>query len=330
MYLGIDVGSITTKVVLTDGEDRVIAHAYLRNAGKPIAAIQEGIRRITRQAGNPLSIEGVGATGSARHLAAYLVGADVVKNEITAHALAVIDYVPDAKTIIEIGGQDSKIIILREQVVVDFAMNTVCAAGTGSFLDQQASRLGISIEDFGGRALRSRNRVRIAGRCTVFAETDMIHKQQLGYQIEDIIAGLSDSLVKNYLNNVSRGKEILPPVVFQGGVAANKGIRQAFERELGVEIIVPPHFDLMGAIGAAKLARRAEPSKTCFKGVEVAQWNFSTRSFECDGCGNACDVMELVAEGEVVACWGDTCGKHSDAFESTHEEGRVEIRSERG
>jgi predicted CoA-substrate-specific enzyme activase len=330
VYLGIDVGSITTKVVLTDGEDRVIAHAYLRNAGKPIAAIQEGIRRITRQAGNPLSIEGVGTTGSARHLAAYLVGADVVKNEITAHAVAVIDYVPHAKTIIEIGGQDSKIIILREQVVVDFAMNTVCAAGTGSFLDQQASRLGISIEDFGGQALQSRNRVRIAGRCTVFAETDMIHKQQLGYQIEDIIAGLCDSLVKNYLNNVSRGKEILPPVVFQGGVAANKGIRQAFERELGMEIIVPPHFDLMGAIGAAKLARRAEPSKTCFKGVEVAQWNFSTRSFECDGCGNTCDVMELIAEGEVVACWGDTCGKHSDAFEGTHEEGRVEIRSERG
>jgi predicted CoA-substrate-specific enzyme activase len=330
VYLGIDVGSITTKVVLTDGEDRVIAHAYLRNAGKPIAAIQEGIRRITRQAGNPLSIEGVGTTGSARHLAAYLVGADVVKNEITAHAVAVIDYVPDAKTIIEIGGQDSKIIILREQVVVDFAMNTVCAAGTGSFLDQQASRLGISIEDFGGRALRSRNRVRIAGRCTVFAETDMIHKQQLGYQIEDIIAGLCDSLVKNYLNNVSRGKEILPPVVFQGGVAANKGIRQAFERELGVEIIVPHHFDLMGAIGAAKLARRSEPSKTCFKGVEVAEWNFSTRSFECDGCGNTCDVMELIAEGEAVACWGDTCGRHSDAFEATRGEGQVEIERDRG
>jgi predicted CoA-substrate-specific enzyme activase len=252
-----------------------------------------------------------------------------VKNEITAHAVAVIDYVPDAKTIIEIGGQDSKIIILREQVVVDFAMNTVCAAGTGSFLDQQASRLGISIEDFGDWALRSRDRVRIAGRCTVFAETDMIHKQQLGYQIEDIIAGLCDSLVKNYLNNVSRGKEILPPVVFQGGVAANRGIRQALERELGLEVVVPPHFDLMGAIGAAKLVRRARSSKTCFKGVEVAQWNFSTRSFECDGCGNTCDVMELIAEGKAVACWGDTCGKHSDAFEGAHEEGRVAIRSER-
>jgi len=330
MYLGIDVGSITTKVVLTGAEDRVVAHVYLRNAGKPITAIQEGIKSIVNQAGNPIPINGVGTTGSARHLAAYLVGADVVKNEITAHAVAVIDYVPDVKTIIEIGGQDSKIIILREHVVVDFAMNTVCAAGTGSFLDQQAARLGISIEDFGGRALRSRNRVRIAGRCTVFAETDMIHKQQLGYQTEDIIAGLCDSLVKNYLNNVSRGKEILPPIVFQGGVAANEGIRQALERELGLEIIIPPHFDLMGAIGAAKLAKRAEPSKTLFKGFEVAHWHCSTRSFECDGCGNTCDVMELVAEGETVACWGDTCGRYSDTFKGTHEEGRDVVSPNHG
>jgi predicted CoA-substrate-specific enzyme activase len=330
VYLGIDVGSITTKVVLTDGEDGVIAHAYLRNAGKPIAAIQEGMKGIIQQAGNPLPIEAVGTTGSARHLAAYLVGADVVKNEITAHAVAVIDHIPDVKTIIEIGGQDSKIIILREHVVVDFAMNTVCAAGTGSFLDQQAGRLGISIEDFGDRALRSRNRVRIAGRCTVFAETDMIHKQQLGYDTADIIAGLCDSLVKNYLNNVSRGKEILPPIVFQGGVAANKGIRQAFERELGMEIIVPPHFDLMGAIGAAKLARRARPSKTLFKGLEVAHWHFSTRSFECDGCGNTCDVMELVTAGETVACWGDTCGRYSDTFRGIHGESRDGVGSDHG
>lgn len=330
MYLGIDVGSITTKIVLTDGEDRLIAHSYLRNAGKPIAAIQEGIRRIIQQAGNPIPIEGVGTTGSARHLAAYLVGADVVKNEITAHAVAVIDYLPDAKTIIEIGGQDSKVIILRDHVVVDFAMNTVCAAGTGSFLDQQASRLGVSIEDFGDLAIRSRNRVRIAGRCTVFAETDMIHKQQLGYEMEDIIAGLCDSLVKNYLNNVARGKDIVPPVVFQGGVAANKGIRQAFERELGLELLIPHHFDLMGAIGAAKLARRAAPSESLFKGLDVARWHFSTRSFECDGCGNTCDVMELLAEGEVVARWGDTCGRHSDAFESPRGEGLREVKPDRG
>ncbi|MCK5551913.1 MAG: 2-hydroxyglutaryl-CoA dehydratase [Deltaproteobacteria bacterium] len=319
-YLGIDVGSVTTKLAVLDEHDELVDCVYLLTQGRPIDMIQEGLREIRKQLPADCDICGVATTGSARYLAGVIVGADLVKNEITAHAVAVIDYVPDVRTIIEIGGQDSKIIIMREHVVVDFAMNTVCAAGTGSFLDQQAARLGISIEEFGDRALRSHNRVRIAGRCTVFAESDMIHKQQLGYQVEDIIAGLCDSLVKNYLNNVSRGKEILPPVVFQGGVAANKGIGQALERELGLEVIIPPHFDLMGAIGAAKLARRAGPLKSLFKGLEVAQWHFSTRSFECDGCGNTCDVMELIAEGKAVARWGDTCGKHSDAFGETHGE----------
>jgi predicted CoA-substrate-specific enzyme activase len=179
MYLGVDVGSITTKAVATDEKDRILAKVYLRNAGRPLEAIKKGLRLIKDQLGNNLKAHGIATTGSARHLAAYLMGADVVKNEITAHAVAVIDFLPDASTIIEIGGQDSKIIILQEGVVVDFAMNTICAAGTGSFLDQQAARLGISVEDFGQMALRAEKKARIAGRCTVFAETDMIHKQQL-------------------------------------------------------------------------------------------------------------------------------------------------------
>jgi predicted CoA-substrate-specific enzyme activase len=236
-YLGIDVGSITTKVVVSE-DNQVLAKAYIRNSGRPIEAIQQGIKEVLVQLGDAVSIEGVATTGSARHLAAYLVGADLIKNEITAHSVAVIDFLPETKTIIEIGGQDSKVIVLRDGVVVDFAMNTVCAAGTGSFLDQQAARLGISIEEFGDFALRANHSVRIAGRCTVFAETDMIHKQQMGHSIEDIVAGLCDSLVKNYLNNVCRGKEILPPVVFQGGVAANRGIQKAIERELETHLII--------------------------------------------------------------------------------------------
>ena len=205
-YLGIDVGSITTKLVVLSESDQVLAKSYIRNIGRPIEAIQQGMEEILSQLGETISIDGVATTGSARHLAAYLVGADLIKNEITAHAISVIDFLPEAKTIIEIGGQDSKVIVLRNGVVVDFAMNTVCAAGTGSFLDQQAARLGISIEAFGDLALQAHHPVRIAGRCTVFAETDMIHKQQMGHSVEDIVAGLCDSLVKNYLNNVCRGK----------------------------------------------------------------------------------------------------------------------------
>jgi predicted CoA-substrate-specific enzyme activase len=265
------------------------------------------MREILAHLGDGISIEGVATTGSARHLAAYLTGADLIKNEITAHSIAVIDLLPGAKTIIEIGGQDSKVIVLRKGVVVDFAMNTVCAAGTGSFLDQQAARLGISIEEFGNLALQATHPVRIAGRCTVFAETDMIHKQQMGQTVEDIVAGLCDSLVKNYLNNVCRGKEILTPIVFQGGVAANRGIQVALERELKTSLMIPEHFDVMGAIGVAKLVKKAKPPQTQFRGFDLPQKSCSTRGFECSECGNQCEVVQLIVDRQVVACWGDLC-----------------------
>jgi predicted CoA-substrate-specific enzyme activase len=313
-YLGIDVGSITTKLVVLDEGDQVLAKVYLRNSGRPLEAIQQGMETIFTQLGHSVPIAGVATTGSARHLAAYLVGADLIKNEITAHSIAVIDMFPEAKTIIEIGGQDSKVIVLREGVVVDFAMNTVCAAGTGSFLDQQAARLGISIEGFGALALRANHPVRIAGRCTVFAETDMIHKQQMGHSVEDIVAGLCDSLVKNYLNNVCRGKEILSPLVFQGGVAANRGIQKAIERELDTSLVIPEHFDVMGAIGAAKLVKRAKPPKTQFRGFDLHQKSCSTRGFECSECGNQCEVVQLLVDHQVVACWGDLCERYRHPF----------------
>lgn len=310
MYLGIDVGSITTKMVVMHEGDEVLAEVYLRNNGRPLEAIQHGLEIISSRLNGKISIAGVATTGSARHLAAYLVGADLVKNEITAHSIAVIDLFPEAKTIFEIGGQDSKVILLRGGVVIDFAMNTVCAAGTGSFLDQQAARLGISIEEFGRLALRAKRPVRVAGRCTVFAETDMIHKQQIGHSVEDIVGGLCDSLVKNYLNNVCRGKEILCPIVFQGGVAANEGIRKALEKELETEMIIPQHFGLMGAIGAAKLVKRAKPLKTRFKGFELVHQPCSTRGFDCGECGNQCEVIELTVDQQVVACWGDLCERY--------------------
>jgi len=309
-YLGIDVGSITTKLVVLSGDDQFLAKSYIRNSGRPIEAIQQGVDEILAQLGETIPIDGVATTGSARHLAAYLVGADLVKNEITAHAVSVIDFLSEAKTVIEIGGQDSKVIVLRNGVVVDFAMNTVCAAGTGSFLDQQATRLGISIEAFGDLALKANHPVRIAGRCTVFAETDMIHKQQIGHSVEDIVAGLCDSLVKNYLNNVCRGKEILSPIVFQGGVAANRGIQRALERELEVSLVIPEHFDVMGAIGAAKLVKKAKPSKTQFRGFDLPRKSCSTRGFDCEECGNQCEVIQLLVDHEVVACWGDLCERY--------------------
>ncbi len=228
-YLGVDVGSVTTKLVALDDCYNVLASLYLRTRGRPIEVVQEGLRDLAQRLdGAAVEIGGVGTTGSGRYLAGVVIGADVIKNEITAHAVATSYFVPGVQTIIEIGGQDSKIIILRDGVAVDFGMNTVCAAGTGAFLDQQAARLSMSIEDVGPMALQSKTPVRIAGRCTVFAESDMIHKQQMGHRAEDILYGLCQAMARNYLNNVGLGKEIRELVAFQGGVAFNKGMIRAF------------------------------------------------------------------------------------------------------
>ncbi|MDH7478998.1 MAG: acyl-CoA dehydratase activase, partial [Syntrophomonadaceae bacterium] len=246
-FLGIDVGSVSTKLVVIDEKDEVLAHLYSRTQGQPVRIIQEGIKYLASELPPGIQIAGAGTTGSARHLAGAMIGADIIKNEITTHAVATSRFLPGVQTILEIGGQDSKIIILRDGVVIDFAMNTVCAAGTGSFLDQQAARLSIPIEEFGEIAIKSKNPVRIAGRCAVFAESDMIHKQQLGHSLEDISAGLCEALVRNFLSNLGKGKEILGPIAFQGGVAANIGIKRAFEKYLKQEVFVPKYHGVMGA-----------------------------------------------------------------------------------
>lgn len=309
-YLGLDVGSVSTDLVVIDENEEVIDQIYLKTSGRPIDVVKEGMLQIKKKLGD-INISGVGTTGSGRQLASVMVGADVVKNEITSHAVASLKYYPEVKTIFEIGGQDSKIIIIRDGIIVDFAMNTVCAAGTGSFLDRQASRLNIPIEEFGNMALKSTFPVRIAGRCAVFAESDMIHKQQLGCSEEDIINGLCEALVRNYLNNVGKGKEILGPIVFQGGVAANKGMKKAFEREIGEEIFIPKYYDVMGAIGAAIIAKSEVRKKrdTNFYGFNMIEFEYKTRSFECGGCSNMCEVVEIYVNGNVSARWGGRCGR---------------------
>jgi predicted CoA-substrate-specific enzyme activase len=312
--MGIDVGSVSTNIVLTDQSDRLVEKLYIRTAGRPIDAICSGLKSILGELGSSVNIGGVGTTGSGRKLAAVITGADIVKNEITTHAVAAQRLIPGVRTVIEIGGQDSKIIILRNGVVYDFAMNTVCAAGTGSFLDRQAARLSVPIEEFGRLALKSGNPVRIAGRCAVFAESDMIHKQQTGHSVQDIVAGLCSALVRNYLNNLAKGKNILEPVAFQGGVAANEGIVRAFEEELGVKIIVPEYYDVMGAYGAAIMAKsrmEGERGNSRFKGLDVASKVYITGSFNCSDCTNQCEIIEIKSGNEILARWGGRCGKWS-------------------
>lgn len=317
VFLGVDIGSVSSNFVLMNNQFEVIKKIYLRTLGNPVQAIRSGFAQLMDH-GEDFIIKGVGTTGSGRYLGATLLGADIIKNEITAHAVAAAYTYPDVRTIIEIGGQDSKIILIRNGVVHDFAMNTVCAAGTGSFLDQQAARLNIAIENFGGRAAKSRQSIRIAGRCGVFAESDMIHKQQMGFPMEDIMMGLCEALVRNYLNNVAKGKKIEDPVVFQGGVAANIGLKLAFEKVLAREIHIPRDYDAMGAIGAAILAcEKVQSSRgnSQYRGADfIIEGEFRSSSHECKGCPNLCEVVSIKRDQEVLAYWGDRCKKWENSL----------------
>ena len=318
MYLGIDVGSVSTNLVLLNNRGELVRKLYLRSQGNPVGSVQRGLSQLVRDL-KDFEIAGVGTTGSGRVLIGKLLGADLIKNEITAHAVACLKLEPEVKTIIEIGGQDSKLILIQDGIVNDFAMNTVCAAGTGSFLDQQAARLNMEIEELGQKAAAGKHPVRIAGRCAVFAESDMIHKQQMGHALEDILAGLCRALVNNFLSNLGKGKDLKSPVIFQGGVAANQGIIKAFEEVLGCKMLVPEDYDVMGAIGAALLVREellVTQRETIFRGFQWLNSPIGTGSFDCEGCANQCEVVELRQAGALLACLGDKCGKWSRQVES--------------
>jgi len=309
-YLGIDVGSVTVKFAVLNSSDELITNLYLPAGGRPVAVVQQGLGQIGRRLPKNVVIKGVATTGSARYLAGAIVGADLVKNEITCQAVAAVHYKPDVRSVIEIGGQDSKLILIHDGMVMDFAMNTVCAAGTGSFLDHQASRLRMSIEEFSRRALVGKDNVHISGRCTVFAESDMVHKQQMGHNVDDIIYGLCRTLVHNYLSDVASGKDIQPPVIFQGGVAFNQGIILALREELKMGIIVPPHHEIMGAIGAALLAHEAviQVRGECrFRGFDISDAVYDTSSFECRSCPTSCEITRISQQGDVIAAWGGQC-----------------------
>ena len=306
-YLGIDIGSISTKGVVIDENNKILASCYLYTEGNPIVATKKVIKNLKKQINlNEYKIVGVGTTGSARKLIGVLLGANTIKNEITAHAVGTTSIYPEVRTIFEIGGQDSKIILINNKIVTDYAMNTLCAAGTGSFLSSQSKRLAIPIEDFGNIALTSKNPTKIAARCTVFAESDLVHKSQIGHKKEDIVAGLCLAIVNNYLNNVGKGKKIVPPIVFQGGVSKNIGVVKAFEKVTGYPIIVDNNSHLMGALGVAILSKDRSEVDFSFNIEDVV---FETKGVECHGCANNCEIIEVIKNKKVIDAWGNRCPK---------------------
>jgi predicted CoA-substrate-specific enzyme activase len=311
-FLGLDVGSISTNLVVIDEEEQILAKRYLMTAGRPIEAIRRGLQEIGEEIGGLVEIAGVGSTGSGRYLTGDFVGADIVRNEITAQATAAANIDPEVDTIFEIGGQDSKYISLDKGVIVDFEMNKVCAAGTGSFLEEQAEKLGISIEEeFAHKALEASAPVRMGERCTVFIESDLVHHQQRGAETDDLVAGLSYSIVQNYLNRVVGDRRKGNKIFFQGGTAFNKGVVAAFEKVLGKEITVPENHDVTGAIGVALLAKKERTWKRSnFKGFDLSQRRYEITTFECTGCPNMCLIRKVSVEGERPLFYGSRCEKY--------------------
>ena len=363
-YLGIDVGSVSTNLALLDEEGRLLHGIYLRTSGRPIEVVQEGLQEMDGLFGGKILVRGVGTTGSGRELIGELVGADTVNDEITAHktgavfvherlargnlttALGNNGDSDEVDTIFEIGGQDSKFISIDHGVVVDFAMNEACAAGTGSFLEEQAERMGIQIKDeFAACAMASQAPARLGERCTVFMERDVTAWMQRGTSIADLAAGLAYSVAVNYLNRVVRGRKIGKVIYFQGGTAYNDSVACAFSQILGKRIIVPPHNGIIGAIGMALIAQQVTRAKeqaqeqlqTCafvkaaaagcsnsgatafalpratvstFRGFDLNRTRFQTREFVCKACSNYCDMKEITVEGR-KSYWGDKC---SDKF----------------
>ncbi|MBK9390917.1 MAG: CoA activase [Bacteroidetes bacterium] len=314
VYLGLDIGSLSTNVVLIDEQHRVISRRYLPTAGKPLEAIQRGLTEIYEEVGENVEVIGAGTTGSGRYLTGDFIGADTIQNEITAQATAAIDYDPTVDTIFEIGGQDSKYISIENGVVVDFEMNKVCAAGTGSFLEEQAEKLNINIvEEFGCMALNSDCPVKLGDRCTVFMESDLNSFMQKGARNENLVGGLAYSIVYNYLQKVVGDRKIGNKIFFQGGVTNNKAVVAAFEKVVGRKIQIPPHFDVTGAIGAAILARRSMVSgqKTRFKGFGIRNAAYDITRFVCQSCTNHSEIRKVKIEGiDKALFYGGRCEKY--------------------
>jgi predicted CoA-substrate-specific enzyme activase len=322
VFLGVDVGSVSTNVVAINEAGAVVHDIYLRTAGRPVEAVQAGLADLAQRWGERIEVWGVGTTGSGRELVAEFIGADVMHDEITAHKTGAVHVSREqggalVDTIFEIGGQDSKFIALENGVVVDFAMNEACAAGTGSFLEEQAEKLGISIKhEFARLALAARSPARLGERCTVFMERDVTTLLHNGATVPDVLAALAYSIALNYLNRVVRGRHIGEHIYFQGGTAYNDAVAAAFSAILGKSITIPPYNGVIGAVGMALIARDrsrgagAGMSRTRFRGYDLSRLERKTREFVCHACTNDCDIKEFTIEGE-RSYWGNRC---SDRF----------------
>jgi predicted CoA-substrate-specific enzyme activase len=309
-YLGIDIGSTSTKAILADRHHKVLVGFYARTAGQPIEAVQQILASIADLVGGKnldLKIAGVGTTGAGRKLIGKVVGADIVLDEITAHARAAVELNPRVDTIIEIGGQDSKFTVLRNGRVTFCVMNHVCAAGTGSFIEEQALKLGCELEEYSALTEKKRSPI-TSDRCTVFMERDIDHYLSEGYSAEEVLASVLHSVRDNYLTKVAKENQIGSIVLFQGATAKNKSLVAAFEQKLGKPIHVSQYCHLTGALGVAIFLADEGLERSRFRGLDLHKHSIPVRSEVCSLCTNHCKITVADVEGEPVA-YGFLCGR---------------------
>ncbi|MGD8385611.1 MAG: acyl-CoA dehydratase activase, partial [Desulfobacteraceae bacterium] len=318
VYLGIDIGSTTTKYAVIDEERNIIHKSYVHTRGKPIEVTQELLQTVRDEVSDRVRICGVATTGSGRNVVGTFLNADLIIDEITAHARGAVEMDPDVDTIFEIGGQDSKYISLANGYPLDFDMNKVCAAGTGSFLHELANKYGINIVgEFQDIALSSKSPVKLAERCTVFMESDLVSYHQKGIETTDLIAGLCYAVVHNYLNRVVGKRQIGRRVMFLGGPSLNKGVVSAFENVLGRGVTVPRHREVLGAFGAAisvqEKMHAEKAAESRFRGLESSiSDRMEHREIVCHAdpnCHNQCKLKVYDFDGR-KAIWGGECGRY--------------------
>ncbi|MFA5786382.1 MAG: BadF/BadG/BcrA/BcrD ATPase family protein [Actinomycetota bacterium] len=330
MFAGVDVGSATVKVAGLTREGPAGRPAYLSIAdfSDPGAAVRAAYGSYLRSLPPGAGVVAAGTTGSGRELQRHLVGAAFTRTEIVAHAAGLLDAVqrgavhlssPWPGSIVEIGGQDAKVILFHQGVPIYFNMNSICSAGTGEFLRQIADEAGIPLEEFGPTALTSRSLSPIDPTCTVFSRRDFRHLTQKGVPLADRLMGIARAMVRNYLTNVASSQRLPSPVVFQGGVAANAAVVRAFAEALGEDPVVPLDHGLMGSYGMAVLVRQAwleRPLPPAVAEVEALEARaFSTSLLYCHGCQNACEVTQTAvpATGKTLDHLGGRCERGQDA-----------------
>jgi predicted CoA-substrate-specific enzyme activase len=309
-FLGIDIGSTSTKAVLMGTGHIVLAGLYTRTAGRPIQAVQgifAAIEDMIRKKDIRLTIMGAGTTGSGRKLIGKIIGADMVIDEITAHARAATDIHPRVDTIIEIGGQDSKFTTLQNGRVTFSIMNNVCAAGTGSFIEEQAQKLGCQLSEYSMRTEHQKSPM-ASDRCTVFMERDLNHYLSDGYTVTEVLAAVLHSVCENYLTKVADENSIGDVISFQGATAKNKALVAAFEQRLGRPIMVSRYCHLTGALGTALMLSEQDIKPTGFRGLELYQKPIPIKSETCELCTNHCKLTVADVDGKRVA-YGFLCGR---------------------